>query len=158
MPTSKNIEFARNLVKGKIAETVFAQMLRETKRYTVLEFGYEKVIPEMIQQGYNEKNETIETLRTAPDFAVIDQKTKNVRLIEVKYNRVLYPQTILKIAKRMHKSWNPSYLFIASQSGFYFDEISEIIKNNGEINRLSTEQVPQNVQNNYLKILLDFEK
>jgi hypothetical protein len=28
-----NIQFARNLVKGKIAETVFAQMLRETKAF-----------------------------------------------------------------------------------------------------------------------------
>jgi hypothetical protein len=28
---SKNITFARNLVKGKIAETIFAQMLREWK-------------------------------------------------------------------------------------------------------------------------------
>ena len=45
-----NITFARNLVKGKIAETVFAQMLRETKTYTVLEFGYEKVIPELLKQ------------------------------------------------------------------------------------------------------------
>ncbi|MCB9817710.1 hypothetical protein H6795_04280 [Candidatus Nomurabacteria bacterium] len=28
--TTKNLQFARNLVKGKIAETIFAQMLRET--------------------------------------------------------------------------------------------------------------------------------
>ena len=69
-----NTIFARNLVKGKIAETVFAQMLRESRQFTVLEFGYEKVIPEFIQQGYDEKNEMIETLKTAPDFAVINQK------------------------------------------------------------------------------------
>ena len=36
-----NVLFARNLVKGKIAETIFAQMLRETNQFTVLEFGYE---------------------------------------------------------------------------------------------------------------------
>ena len=41
---SKNITFARNLVKGKIAEAIFAQMLRETKEFTVLEFGYEKIV------------------------------------------------------------------------------------------------------------------
>ena len=36
----KEITFSRNLVKGKIAETVFAQMLRSTGEFTVLEFGY----------------------------------------------------------------------------------------------------------------------
>lgn len=82
-----NVTFARNLVKGKIAETIFAQMLRETKEFTVLEFGYEKIIPELVQQGYDENNIAIETLRTAPDFAVINQKTREVKLIEVKYQR-----------------------------------------------------------------------
>jgi len=47
----KEITFSRNLVKGKIAETVFAQMLRSTGEFTVLEFGYEKIIPELVQQG-----------------------------------------------------------------------------------------------------------
>jgi len=67
-----NVNFTRQLVKGKIAETIFSQMFRESGNFTVLEFGYEKVIPEMIQQGFNESNPMIETLRTAPDFAVID--------------------------------------------------------------------------------------
>ena len=68
----KNDKFARNLVKGKIAETIFAQMLREVRSFTVLEFGYEKIIPELVQQGYDENNIMLETLRTAPDFAVIN--------------------------------------------------------------------------------------
>ena len=96
-----NINFARNLVKGKIAETVFAQMHREAGEFTVLEFGYEKIIPELAQQGYKENNGMIETLRTAPDFAVIDRKTRNVKLIEVKYKRVLDTGYVLKDAERM---------------------------------------------------------
>lgn len=153
-----NITFARNLVKGKIAETVFAQMLRETKTYTVLEFGYEKVIPELVQQGYDEKNITLETLRTAPDFAVINQNTKEVKLIEVKYMREIKLEYVLKYAKRMSESWNPSYLFIASLEGFYFDEINKIISNQGEIHRLKNSQIPEDLQNQYLKILIDFEQ
>lgn len=47
---SKEITFARNLVKGKVAETVFAQMLRSTGAFTVLEFGYEKIIPELVDR------------------------------------------------------------------------------------------------------------
>jgi hypothetical protein len=56
-----NVLFARNLVKGKIAETIFAQMLREAGDFTVLEFGYEKVIPELVQRGYKSKNKRSKT-------------------------------------------------------------------------------------------------
>jgi len=152
-----NIAFARNLVKGKIAETVFAQMLRETREFTVLEFGYEKVIPEMIQQGHVEDNGMIETLRTAPDFAVINQKTKEVRLIEIKYMHRLNPKFVLQDAKRMSGSWNPSYLFVATLDGFYFDNIEMIIKNNGFIPALEHPQIPKAVQDKYLQIIIDFE-
>lgn len=153
-----NVIFARNLVKGKIAETIFAQMLRETKEFTVLEFGYEKIIPELVQQGYKDNNPMIETLRTAPDFAVINQKTREVRLIEVKYMRTLNLDNILKYAKRMSQSWNPSYLFIASLEGFYFDEINKIIRNKGKIESLQHPQIKKELQLKYLQILVDFEK
>lgn len=153
-----NITFARNLVKGKIAETIFAQMLRETSEFTVLEFGYEKVIPELIQSGISGEDAMIETLKTAPDFAVINRLTKEVRLIEVKYRKNINPSNILMLAKRMSESWNPSYLFIASKDGFYFDDIAKIIKNNGDISPLDHPQIPKELQNQYLKILNDFEK
>lgn len=153
----KNDNFARNLVKGKIAETIFAQMLRETRTFTVLEFGYEKIIPELVQQGYDENNIMLETLRTAPDFAVINQQTKEVRLIEVKYMRSLNLGYVFKDAKRMSESWNPSYLFIATLDGFYFDEIDKIIKNNGEISQLEHPQITKEIQARYLQILKDFE-
>jgi hypothetical protein len=153
-----NVKFARNLVKGKIAETIFAQMLRETKEFTVLEFGYEKIIPELVQQGYHDDNSMIETLRTAPDFAVINQKTREVKLIEVKYMHSLNFGNILKYAKRMSQSWNPSYLFIASLDGFYFDEINKIIKNKGKIEPLKHPQIKEELQVKYLQILIDFEE
>jgi hypothetical protein len=152
-----NIDFAKNLVKGKIAETVFAQMLRETKEFTVLEFGYEKIIPELVQQGYKEDSPMLETLRTAPDFAVINQKTKEVRLIEVKYMRYLGEDFVFKDAKRMSESWNPSYLFIATLDGFFFDEINVIIKNGGKISPLEHSQISKELQSQYLQILKDFE-
>lgn len=152
-----NISFARNLVKGKIAETVFAQMLRETGEFTVLEFGYEKVIPELIQSGISGEDAMIETLKTAPDFAVINRATKEVRLIEVKYRKNIQHGDIFRLAKRMSESWNPSYLFVASESGFYFDDIAKIIENNGEISPLKHPQIPDELQSQYLKILNDFE-
>lgn len=153
-----NIEFARRLVKGKIAETIFAQMLRDTNEFTVLEFGYEKIIPELVQRGYGDNSPMVETLRTAPDFAVINQKTKEVRLIEVKYRSTMKDGEILEVADRMAQSWNPSFLFIATLDGFYFDEVAKIIKNKGKISRLKHPQISEELQSKYLDILINFEK
>ncbi|MDD3006046.1 MAG: hypothetical protein PHX30_00470 [Candidatus Pacebacteria bacterium] len=153
-----NVDFAKSLIKGRIAETIFAQMLRGTKEFTVLEFGYEKIIPELVQQGYIENRDTINILRTAPDFAVINRKTKTVRLIEVKYERTISPKFVLGHAKKMSQSWNPSYLFVATLDGFYFDEISEIIKNNGDISPLRHPQISDEIQGKYIEILRDFER
>ncbi len=154
---NNEVSFARNLVKGKIAETVFAQMLRSTGQFTVLEFGYEKIIPELVGRGQGENNEMVEALRTAPDFAVINSKTKEVHLIEVKYRKSFSNSVVLGIAKRMSASWNPSYLFLASVDGFYFGEVKEIIERKGKIDLLNHPQIPQKTQENFLKILNDFE-
>ncbi len=152
-----DVSFARNLVKGKIAETVFAQMLRSTGQFTVLEFGYEKIIPELVGRGKGKNNEMVEALRTAPDFAVINNKTKEVHLIEVKYRHNFSNSAVLSIAKRMSASWNPSYLFVATVDGFYFGEVREIIKRKGKIDLLNHPQIPKSTQESFLKILNDFE-
>ena len=152
---SDNLSFTKNLVKGRIAETVFAQMFRDSGRYTVLEFGYEKVVPQLIGRNYDHDNPVIESLRVAPDFAVINQDTKEVRLIEVKYRKRLDPNDVFDCAQKMHASWNPSYLFIATLDGFYFDSISKIMLENGKISAL--DEISADVQSQYLRILFDFE-
>jgi hypothetical protein len=154
---NNDISFARNLVKGKIAETVFAQMLRSTGSFTVLDFGYEKIIPELVGRGNGGDSEMVETLRTAPDFAVINNITKEVHLIEVKYRARFINQNVLDIAERMSRNWNPSYLFLASKDGFYFGEVRSLVENGGDIKRLEHPQIPQEIQNEFLKILNDFE-
>ena len=157
--TSMNaLKFTKNLVKGRVAETVFSQMLRNAECFTVLEFGYEKVIPDLLQYNHGHEDPIIETLRTAPDFAVINQETKEVRLVEVKYRRSLNPINIKKIAEKMHASWNPSYLFVATLDGFYFDEVNKIIENEGQITLLVHPRIPTEVQQQYLQILRDFEE
>ena len=152
---SNNIDFTRNLVKGRIAETIFAQMFRNNGNYTVLEFGYEKVVPQLVGQNNSHNNPVIESLRVAPDFAVINLDTKEVRLIEVKYQWRLDTNYILEYAEKMHASWNPSYLFIATLDGFYFDEINKLILENGAISPL--EEIPVDLQSEYLQILKNFE-
>ena len=152
------INFTRNLVKGRIAETIFSQMLRDAGVFTVLEFGYEKIIPDLLQYNHGHDDPVIETLRTAPDFAVINHETKEVRLVEVKYRRVMNNLIVKSCAEKMHASWNPSFLFLATLDGFYFDEVSKIIENNGHISRLVHPQLPAELQDEYLKILKDFEE
>jgi hypothetical protein len=150
-------DFARRLVKGKIAETVFAQMLREAEAYTVLDFGYERVLPELLQQGLQHDDTVFDTLRTAPDFAVIDKTQKKVFLIEVKYQHELNKYKVLDAANRMHTAWNPSYLFVATLDGFFFDDIATIIAHGGDISPLKDPYIPPAVQAKYLQILRDFE-
>lgn len=151
------LNFAHNLVKGKIAETVFAQMFRRTRRYTVLEFGYEKVVPELVQRGIRDNDGVMEALKTAPDFAVIDLQLKYVKLVEVKYRKQCNKLDILTIAKRMREAWNPSYLFIATLEGFYMDSVDTVVRREGNMNLLTFDVIPESVQKQYLKILKDFE-
>jgi len=151
-----NLDFTRNLIKGKIAETIFSQMLRESGKFTVLEFGYEKIIAELARAPYS-NDETLEAIRRAPDFAVINQVTKEVRLIEVKYHKTLRKNYILDQARRMAESWNPSYIFIASQEGFFFDEINMIVEKEGDISPLVHPFIPDELQKKYLDILIKFE-
>ena len=153
-----NLTFTRNLVKGRVAETIFAQMLRNAGCFTVLEFGYEKIIPDLLQYNRSHDNPVIETLRSAPDFAIINTETKEVKLVEVKYRHKLDLNDIKSCAEKMHASWNPSYLFVATLEGFYFDEVSKIIQNNGSIGPLVHARIPSEVQAEYLKILCDFEE
>lgn len=153
-----SLSFTRNLVKGHVAETIFAQMLRNAGCFTVLEFGYEKIIPDLLQYNHGHDNPVIETLRSAPDFAIINTETKEVKLVEVKYRRKLDIYDIKSCAEKMHASWNPSYLFVATLEGFFFDEVSKIIQNNGSISPLVHARIPYEVQAEYLKILYDFEE
>lgn len=99
----------------------------------------------------------LETLRTSPDFAVINKVTKEVRLIEVKYQHALNPGYVYRYAHRMSESWNPSFLFIATNDGFYFDDVRTICENEGKISPLEHPHIPKELQVQYLQILRDFE-
>lgn len=156
---STNIKFTENLIKGKIAELVFENMLREAGCFTIMHFGYEYILPELAKgKRFDKESETAKAVRSAPDFAVINNDTKEVRLIEVKYRKTIRSSDILDIAKRMSEAWNPSYIFLASESGFYFGSISDIIENNGDIKRLHHKDIPPALQHKYLALLNKMEQ
>jgi len=151
-------KFAENLIKGRIAEVVFEQMLREAGTFTVLPFGYEYVIPEVAHMRKNsESGEAIEILRTSPDYVVINHDTRKVHLIEIKYRKNIKKSDLKKLAKRMLDSWDPSYLFLATPEGFYFNSAEIIVKQDGEMNKLKHKDILPNLQEKYLDILNRFE-
>lgn len=151
------INFSKNLVKGRIAETLFEQMLRDAECFTILSFGYENIIPELAhRQDDIRAQETMEIIRRAPDFAVINNETHDVYLIEVKYLMKPTVSTILKDAERMFQSWKPSYLFLATPEGFYFDKASDIVKNNGIIKPFYHPQISKELQLKYTQLLNEF--
>jgi hypothetical protein len=154
---NKQVNFSDKLIRGRIAEIVFEQMFRNTGHFTVLRFGYEHILPELTHERNYKKNDALETLKTAPDFVVINKHTKQVDLIEVKYQRVLSQKYTLEQAARMQESWNPSFLFIATLDGFFFDKTSDIVLNQGKIATFSNPHVSVEMQNEYLALLRKYE-
>lgn len=150
-------KFSEQLIKGKITELIFEQMLREAGGFTVLAFGYENILPELMHRQHDMKTEkTMEVIRRAPDFAVINNNTHDVHLIEVKYRKKMQSSEILILANKMYESWKPSHLFLATPTGFYFDKVSDIIDKKGKIQKLTHPQINDALQNRYLKLLNEF--
>jgi hypothetical protein len=153
-----NIVFTRNIIKGKIAEIIFERMLREAGLFTVMHFGYEYILPELANGSkFDRETETMKVIRRAPDFAIINNETKKVHLIEVKYRSSRKNYDILNIALQMSEAWNPSYIFLATKEGFYFDSIKDVVKNKGEISELKHKNIPPELQKKYLKLLNEME-
>ena len=157
MNNDSQIDFSEKLIKGRIAETIFEQMLRDTDAFTILSFGYEKILPELAHHQHDVRLEdTMKIIKRAPDFAVINNDTHEVHLIEVKYLKQPRTEYILDDAKKMFQTWKPSYLFLATPNGFLFDKASEIIKNEGKMHKLEHVFIPQELQDKYTKLLNEF--
>ena len=152
------VEFTRELIKGRIAETIFVQMFRESGEYTILRAGYEYTLPELAQyQHLAEVKAVIQNIRNAPDFVLISQDKTKVYLVEVKYCTNREPQKIKGIVEDILKVWNPSYLFVASPDGFFFEPCNTISQNDGKIGELYSNWATKEKQADYLKILKEFE-
>ena len=133
-------------------------MFRESEKYTILHSGYEYTLPELAQyQHLAEVNAVIENIRNAPDFVLISQDKKEVHLVEVKYRRFRNPQELKELVDKTLEIWNPSWLFVASPDGFFFEPCNTISKNNGAIGPLYDKWVDLQIQGEYLKLLNKFE-
>lgn len=150
--------FAKHLIKGKIAEIIFELMFCEAGKYTVLHSGYEYTLPELAQYHHlAEVKAVFENIKNAPDFILISNDKTEVHLVEVKYRTDRDPKELQAIADKTLKTWNPSWLFVASPDGFFFGPCNSVSNDNGEIGPLYEKWVPMEIQKKYLALMNQFE-
>lgn len=153
------IDFVERLLRGRIAEFIFQEMLRETKMFTVIPFGYEYTFPVLADhQNQPEIKNMLSFIRKSPDFAVVSKTEQKVYLVEVKYRTSFHPRDALEIAEGMLEHWDLSWLFIATSGGFLFSSCGEIKKTRGKMEHLSLSWVPKYIQDKYLDLLRRYEK
>lgn len=151
------IQFSEQLIKGKIAELIFSQMFRNSKKFTVIPFGYENTFPEIAQYAYMADNtQVLDTIRSAPDFALVSHDKRDVYLVEVKYRSSVDQNHIKEMAEKIQSRWKSVHLFIATPKGFYFGDCEHIINNNGIMLSLDAEWVSEKEQSEYLILLNEF--
>lgn len=132
-----NIDFTRNLIKGRIVETLFEEMIRHENNYMVIPFGYEHTIPTLAQyHDVVDIPKIIDNISEAPDFVLISNDKTKVYLVEVKYQKTLDKISLIKYAEALMKRWEYPWLFVATREIFYCGQCRDIIKN-GEINKCS---------------------
>jgi len=149
------INFSKNLIKGKIAELIFEQMFRESEKYTILHYGYEHTLQELVQYRKTLRKDVMEDIKDTPDFILMGNNKKDIYVVEVKYRAKIKENDLKKIATNILKKWNPSWLFVASKDGFYFSPCNKIIKT-GKINRLSNSWINKKNQKEYINLLKEF--
>ena len=153
------IEFSRNLIKGRIAEVIFEQMIRDEDKYTVIPFGYEHTMPTLAQyrNDFKEVRKIIDNIADAPDFALISKEMDKIYLVEVKYQHDLDNEKLKEYANKLLKRWESPWLFVATPNKFYCKPCTSIVKGE-ELNELSENWVTKEHQVEYLKLLREFEK
>ena len=153
-----NIEFSRKLIKGRIAEVIFEQVIREEERYTVIPFGYEHTAPTLAQYRHiSEVPKVIDNISEAPDFALISEDKTKIYLVEVKYQKSFNLDEVKKNSEKLLRRWESPWIFIATPEVFYCAPCSAVLKN-GDMSKLSESWVAKERQEEYLKLLREFEK
>ncbi len=151
------VEFSEQLIKGKIAELIFSQMFRNGNKFTVIPFGYENTFPEIAQYAYMaDDKQVFETIRNAPDFALVSHDKREVHLVEVKYRHKLEDKHVLEIAEKLQGRWKSVQLFIATPNGFFLDSCENVLTSSGSIKPLNSSWVEEKEQKEYIKLLNEF--
>ena len=151
--------FQNNIIKGRIAEDIVSEMLREAG-YLVYRFGYEGILQSLIQKGLpvmRKDSITAEKIRTMPDFIVMD-KNCDVFFVEVKYrNSEKKGDSFNDWLRKATKYWPEAKLILAHpyQPYFQISTISDYAKS-GRLYPLERDKflkVPYKIITDYAGIL-----
>lgn len=159
--------FPENLIKGRIAETIFELMFREVTDFEVYPLGYEHTTP--ILRQYRDQSDHIQphkeildkvlaNFSNAPDFLLTKPDKSEIYIVEVKYRHTPKDEDILEIAKDLNQSWHPSNLFLATSQGFFYNTCYTIQSNQGQIQPLKESIISKEKQEYYHTLLMRFEK
>lgn len=159
MTTNKEMDFSRSIIKGRIAEIIFEQMIRAEGRYTVIPFGYENTLPLLAQhrEKFSEVDYIIKNISEAPDFVLLSPEKSQVFLVEIKYQSVLDIEKLLEYAFRLQSRWLHVFLFVVTPTCFYCDYAGIVYKKKS-ISPLPDSWVSLSRQKQYLKLLSEFDK
>jgi hypothetical protein len=155
---NNEVDFTRQLIKGKIVEMIFEMMMREMDRVTVLRAGYEYTHPELAQYQQllqSKGREVLKFFEHNPDFVLFKKDKSSLYLVEVKYRHHHDEQQIREIAEEELRQSEHIWLFLATPNGFYFSQCKDIVRT-GRIQPLASEWVALEVQQNYLALLKEF--
>ncbi|MCX7996530.1 MAG: hypothetical protein N2691_02080 [Patescibacteria group bacterium] len=145
------------LIRRKITATVFEQMFREAGRYTVIPIGHADSIETLSEhKRHPYVRKILENLTAAPDYVLISQDKTDVMVVEVDYMRRIDRETIADRIHTILRRWDPSYLFLATGSGFYYENCTAIRAENGSIKRLTERWVRKDIQDKYYHLLEDY--
>src|SRR3989338_8971175 len=132
-------------------------MKHNTKGNTVIKFGYENVDQPIKKASKSEDARAmIEIVRKAPDYAIVNEDTHNVTLVEIKYMAKRTNGKVNAIAKEIEKSWRHAALFIATPDGFFYDQVDTIIANKGAAKPFHHGKIQPKLVEQYLAMLNEF--
>ena len=110
-----------NMLKGRIAETLIEELLRQSGNI-VYRFGYEAIVQNLVQfeESFDRNSEVGERIRVMPDFVVIDEEG-NPAFVEVKFRRKpeLYKSDYDKFEK-INKLWSAKLILVNCHEQPYF--------------------------------------
>lgn len=144
----------KHIFNQKISEHIFQYMFREAGKYTLIPIGYETTAENLEPyKRHTYVRKILNNLKAAPDFVLISQDKTDVIVVEVEYFPKMEPETVGDMVHTVLRRWDPSYVFIATQTGFYFDSCNSVKSENGHIKLLSEHWVKLELQHKYLDLL-----
>lgn len=151
--------YLKNTIKNKSAERIVLEMFKEDSRYLVMAQSHDSVITELaaLEKAEDIKKELLK-IQDRPELSILDTRSGAYYMVKVKYRDNPTPQMLLAIAKEVSLDYPNMYMCLVTPMGFFFDSCKDIIKQEGDILLIDESIISAELQEKYLKILLDTVK